>query len=49
MMAKDADVRYQTWVELIADMSGQLEGKRSADFHASAKPSKRRRAPKRPS
>ncbi|MAE45534.1 MAG: hypothetical protein CMJ86_01465 [Planctomycetes bacterium] len=47
MMAKDAGVRYQTWGELIADVSGQLEGKRSADFHSSANKSSRRRVPKR--
>jgi serine/threonine protein kinase len=47
MMAKDAGVRYQTWGELIADVSGQLEGKRSADFHSSANKPSRRRVPKR--
>jgi serine/threonine-protein kinase len=47
MMAKDAGVRYQTWGELIADVSGQLEGKRSADFHSSANKPTRRRVPKR--
>jgi len=42
MMAKDAEVRYQSWGELIDDVSAQVEGRDSLDFESSA----RRRAPR---
>ena len=32
MMAKEADVRYQSWSELIGDIRAQLEGRESLDF-----------------
>ena len=32
MMAKDADLRYQSWEELLEDMRAQVEGARRADF-----------------
>jgi serine/threonine protein kinase len=32
MMAKEADVRYQSWQELIDDVKAQLEGRESLDF-----------------
>jgi serine/threonine-protein kinase len=32
MMAKEADVRYQSWSELIADIKAQLEGRESLEF-----------------
>lgn len=32
MMAKDKDVRYQTWDELIDDIGGQIQGRESLDF-----------------
>lgn len=32
MMAKEADLRYQSWEELIGDMRAQVEGARRADF-----------------
>jgi serine/threonine-protein kinase len=41
MMAKEAEVRYQSWSELIADVRAQLEGRDSLDFA--------REAPRRPS
>jgi hypothetical protein len=34
MMAKDKDVRYQSWSELKADIKGQLEGRESLDFRS---------------
>ena len=38
MMAKDADVRYQSWQELIQDIREQLEGRESLDFTQGARP-----------
>ena len=32
MMAKEADLRYQSWEELIGDMRAQVDGARRADF-----------------
>jgi serine/threonine-protein kinase len=32
MMAKEADVRYQSWSELMSDIRAQLEGRESLDF-----------------
>ncbi len=37
MMAKDADVRYQSWDELIQDIEEQLEGRESLDFTRDAR------------
>jgi len=34
MMAKDKDVRYQSWSELKADIQGQLQGRESLDFRS---------------
>ena len=45
MMAKEASERYQSWEELIGDISEQLEGRDSLDYEAGAKG--RRRAPGR--
>jgi serine/threonine protein kinase len=44
MMAKDADVRYQSWDELITDIREQLEGRESLDFtrDARTRPARRR-------
>jgi len=43
MMAKDLGDRYQSWSELEADISGQLEGRDSLDFRADASSSGVRR------
>ena len=32
MMAKDKDVRYQSWEELVEDIEGQLEGRATLDY-----------------
>ena len=32
MMAKEADVRYQSWAELISDIKEQLAGRESLDY-----------------
>jgi len=37
MMAKEADVRYQSWEELIGDIRSQLEGRESLDFTSGAR------------
>ncbi|MEM9801576.1 MAG: serine/threonine-protein kinase [Planctomycetota bacterium] len=36
MMSKDAELRYQTWDELIADVREQVEGRASLDYRSSA-------------
>jgi len=36
MMAKDKDVRYQSWEELIADIQGQLKGREDLDYRQGA-------------
>ncbi len=36
MMAKEAELRYQSWAELIQDIKEQNEGKQSLDFTAAA-------------
>ncbi len=36
MMAKDMDVRYQSWEELREDISGQLKGRQDLDYSAGA-------------
>lgn len=41
MMAKDADVRYQSWEELIKDIREQLEGRESLDYARDARPPSR--------
>lgn len=38
MMAKDAELRYQSWDELIEDIRGQLEGRESLDYARDARP-----------
>lgn len=49
MMAKEADIRYQSWRELIEDIQGQLAGKKSLEYdkdvpeRARAAPQPRRR------
>ncbi len=43
MMAKDADVRYQDWGELIDDIRENLEGRRSLDYSRGARPPRRTR------
>lgn len=43
MMAKDLDVRYQSWEELIDDVKGQLDGRASLDYSREV----RRRSPRR--
>jgi serine/threonine-protein kinase len=37
MMAKDVEVRYQSWEELIGDIRAQLEGRDSLDFERAAR------------
>jgi serine/threonine-protein kinase len=37
MMAKEADVRYQSWEELLTDIRGQLEGRESLDYTKGAR------------
>ncbi len=37
MMAKEADVRYQSWEELIGDIREQLEGRESLDYQGAAR------------
>jgi eukaryotic-like serine/threonine-protein kinase len=44
MMAKEADIRYQSWRELIDDVQGQLAGRKRLDFDAEA-PDRARSAP----
>jgi len=36
MMAKEADLRYQSWDELLGDIRGQLEGRRHLEFEREA-------------
>jgi len=43
MMAKDADVRYQDFGELIEDIRDNLEGRKSLDYSQGARPPRRRR------
>jgi len=43
MMAKDADVRYQSWDELIQDVGGQVAGRESLDYSRDMKSRSRRR------
>lgn len=43
MMAKDAEVRYQDWAELIDDVRGNLEGRSSLDYSRGARPPRRGR------
>lgn len=46
MMAKDKDVRYQSWEELIEDVNTQLDGRASLDYSREARPrGQRRRGP----
>ena len=42
-MAKDVEVRYQSWAELIEDVRGQIEGRDSLDFERAARERTRRR------
>lgn len=44
MMAKEADIRYQSWRELIDDIQAQLAGKKSLEYDRDA-PEKARAAP----
>lgn len=39
MMAKEADVRYQSWEELVQDMRSQLAGRESLDYSSGGKSS----------
>ncbi|MFT7677509.1 MAG: serine/threonine protein kinase [Planctomycetota bacterium] len=49
MMAKEADVRFQSWEELIEDVRGQIEGRAELDYGQSArKNSARVRRPRGP-
>ena len=41
MMAKDAELRYQSWEELIADINAQLAGRDALDYQAHARPRRR--------
>ena len=45
MMAKDKDVRYQSWEELTGDIRGQLEGRDKMDFRSGPAASGRRPGP----
>ena len=36
MMAKDADLRYQSWGELLGDIRAQIEGREKLDFERSS-------------
>ena len=45
MMAKDKDVRYQTWEELTSDIRGQLEGRDKMDFRSGPATGGRRPGP----
>jgi eukaryotic-like serine/threonine-protein kinase len=48
MMAKDKDVRYQSWGELVGDVSAQLKGRDSLDYSRRPKSrGARRRGPSR--
>jgi serine/threonine-protein kinase len=47
MMAKDAEVRYQSWEELIRDIQEQLEGRESLDYARDARPRSRSAASRR--
>jgi serine/threonine-protein kinase len=47
MMAKNIDLRYQSWEELIGDVQAQLAGRDSLDFEAEARRSFRGGAPPR--
>jgi len=38
MMAKDADVRYQSWDELVSDIKSQLAGRESLDYASGVRP-----------
>ena len=38
MMAKEADVRYQSWEELIDDIRAQLAGRESLDYSSGVRP-----------
>ena len=49
MMAKEADVRFQSWEELIEDVRGQMEGRAELDYgQAALKNSGRLRRPRGP-
>ncbi len=37
MMAKEVELRYQTWQELIDDVQSQLAGRESLDFERDAR------------
>jgi serine/threonine protein kinase len=43
MMAKDADVRYQSWDEMIKDVGDQVAGRESLDYSRDVKSRARRR------
>ena len=45
MMAKDAEVRYQSWDELLQDIREQIEGRESLDYGRDARARTRRRGP----
>jgi serine/threonine-protein kinase len=45
MMAKEAEVRYQSWSELMADIRAQLEGRESLDFERGSAEAARRPSP----
>ncbi len=48
MMAKDAELRYQSWDELLADIRAQIEGREKLDFErATEEDAAPRRAPRR--
>lgn len=47
MMAKEVDVRYQSWDELIQDIREQLEGRESLDYARAAKKTTRRSVTRR--
>jgi serine/threonine-protein kinase len=50
MMAKEAELRYQSWGELLADIRAQIEGREKLDFERAAEDgaAPARRAPRRP-
>lgn len=47
MMSKDAELRYQSFEELIADVRGQIEGRERLDYDRAAPPAKKTPPPRR--